>query len=62
MKAEAFDKYGYVEPALPDYPAVKSILMDYLLKAMGMEMTPKEALDKANQRIYELLEEKGYYR
>ena len=62
VKLPGLDKWGYAEPALPDYPEMKDILNTYLAKAWALEIDPETALKKANQEIYEFLRSKGYYK
>ncbi len=62
VKIPALNKWGYAEPKLPDYPEMKDILATYLSKAWALQMSPADALKTANQKIYEFLKEKGYYK
>ena len=62
VKIPALNKWGYAEPKIPDYPEMKDLLATYLSRAWALEMPPTEALKTANQKIYEFLKGKGYYK
>ncbi|WP_342433254.1 sugar ABC transporter substrate-binding protein [Neobacillus sp. FSL H8-0543] len=55
MKAKA-------EPSLPEWPRLHEFITDAISKALAGEKSPKEALDEANDSIYDLLESRGYYK
>ncbi len=61
LQDRIFTEYAYKEPMLPDYPAVKDILMSQLLKAWTGGPDPETVLEEADRKIEQLLQRKGYY-
>ena len=49
-------------PQIPEWLEVSNIMFPYLQKAILGDLTAKQALDKAQKDVYELMEENGYYK
>jgi multiple sugar transport system substrate-binding protein len=51
-----------VEPDLPEYPQIHQFVSEAITVALAGEKSPKEALDAANQKTRQLLDQRGYYK
>lgn len=51
-----------VEPDVPEYPQVHLIISEAISIALAGEKSPKDALNQANAKIKQLMEQRGYYK
>ncbi len=48
-------------PVIPEYPELRDILGNYVSSIVAGEIEAQEAMDKAAEEMYEVLEKAGYY-
>lgn len=50
------------EPNMPEWPRIHEFISDAISKALAGEKSPEEALKEADNKVKELLEQRGYYK
>jgi len=64
MKLDAFSeaaKTAFAVPAYPEWGEIVNSIYPVLQKAILGDLTPKEALDKAKEKVDDIMKENGYY-
>lgn len=51
-----------VEPDLPEYPQIHQFVSEAITLALAGEKSPKDALEQANTKVKQLMEQRGYYK